>query len=272
MEGSLLARFRSTSAKHFYDSMELVFRILSSGRWIKKHPLVIPEPPFDDITGVLLTYYRSRQCRQVVKEFMNCGMQTIVLANDGSPKPGWANDSVTWLQSSKNLGLDCRFVVSQLARTKYVIGTDDDLLIPRETIKRLALEAESKEGLVGLFGRNPTQHREYNADQTFDAEMVLSGGCLFRTELLPLFFEAKTSEIFRKARREVATLKKTHCENGEDLLFSYAVKRRFGRAGFVFNLPSIQLRRGHKALYGSADHMLARTIMLRAGQEYAMQK
>jgi len=265
---SLLRRIRTWVARNGYDYVDRSYRLLNSGPWIRKYPLVVPQPPFDDITGVLLTYHRARQCRKVVTEFMKCGMQSIVLANDGSSKPAWANDSVTWLQSSRNLGLDCRFVAAQLAQTKYVLTTGDDLLIPVDTIKSLAQEAEKKEGLIALFGRSPSSDNEYSVEQESDPEIVLAGGCLYQTSLLPLFFEARASNAFRKARLEVAALKGTHRENGEDILFSYAVKRKLGRAGYVFNFSSVQLGRGKRALYHSADHHLARTIMLRAGQEY----
>jgi hypothetical protein len=183
-----------------------------------------------DTTVTILNWKRPENLiRHIIPALdSNPRIAEIFIVNNNCSDPGGivAGGKVRIFDIGRDLGLDARFSVAHFAKTPLVFIQDDDLLVPPRAMDVL-LDASLEDNRIhGIFGRRPTADNKY---ATFvDAEnaevgMVITRALACRRTAIAPFFSLRETEPIIQARarhKEFAT----HPENGEDIIFSYALR------------------------------------------------
>jgi len=229
------------------------------------------------VTVVLLNWNRVENLtRRIIPLYMAMDLVAEILVVNNNPADKGkicSGDKVQVIEATRDLGLDSRFAAALMARTEAVLIQDDDLALPRHTLAALyqAWLADG-ERLHGCFGRRPTEENRYAylADQVNAfVPIVLTRVLLTGRALVALFFSAREHRAIKSARAEHARFG-TNPENGEDIVFSYAVARRYGKKHRIHALDVMELPTGSETLSKELrpfwEH---RTEIMRAAQQLA---
>lgn len=202
------------------------------------------------LTAVILNWKRPGNLREHILPSLEANptiAEIIVVNNNRSEAPIAEGGKVTILEGSRDFGLDSRFAAALLARCDFVLIQDDDILLPENSIQELlnAAIADSHR-LHCCFGRNPAGANTYasNVDRReAEVEMALTRALVVKREHLSLFFEARESPCIKEARGRHKGYG-TNAENGEDIILSYAMLRKYERKHRVHALPVKELPTG----------------------------
>lgn len=227
------------------------------------------------VTVVLLHWNRLENLtRRIIPLYMAMDLVAeILVVNNNAADRGkiCSGDKVQVIEATRDLGLDSRFAAALMAKTEAVLIQDDDLALPRQSMEALyqAWLADG-ERLHGCFGRVPTAENRYAylMDQVNAfVPIVLTRVLLAGRALVPLFFSAREHRAIKSARAGYAKFG-TNPENGEDIIFSYAVARRFGKEHRIHQLDVMELPTGAGALSKDLGSFWAhRTEIMRAAQQ-----
>jgi hypothetical protein len=170
--------------------------------------------------------------------------------NNQSPRPFTPSPGVLLINASRDVGLNSRWFAASAAEHECVLIQDDDILLPPATIEALyeAWQAEP-EIIHGIFGRQPEGDGSYKYGNAPAGEcpIVLTRALLVsRTHICRMLLHLpEFADIQRQGVPH---------GNGEDIIFSYVVRRYSGRMNRVHSLPvnelpandAINRRPGHK--------------------------
>lgn len=184
-----------------------------------------------------------------------------------------ASEKVRVFDIGRDHGLDARFAVAYFARTPLLFVQDDDLVVSPEAMDRVLDASLADERIHGFFGRRPTHENRYALyldRQVADAEVVLTRALACRRRAVDPFFALREAEPVMRARGRHGEYG-TNPENGEDIIFSYALRAaNEGRLHEVHAAPEEGIE--ELPQYGVAQHANRRfhdhrTEILRACQE-----
>ncbi|NQU20967.1 MAG: hypothetical protein HQ567_06755 [Candidatus Nealsonbacteria bacterium] len=212
-------------------------------------------------SAVLLNWKRPQNVERIVTGLNASDLVDEIIVFDNNPAcelPPLVD--CTLIQADRDLGLYTRFTAGCLARNEAVLWQDDDLLLPPETLRGL-LDAWSTEPdiLHGIFGRAPKPDGSYARTLTgpSEAPVVLTRVLVGHRRYCAEFFRyaGHFAEIQRDSRP---------FGNGEDIIFSYVVRRSAGRLHRLHRLPVCELPAPH-AIHGrERNHYTHRNRLLRA--------
>lgn len=213
------------------------------------------------VSAVVLSWRRPDNVRRIVDGWRADGLVDEAIVWNNNPDAPFTHDWATVVNSSSDLGLYTRFAAVALARHPAVLVQDDDLLLPSATLAGL-LEAWSAQPRIlhGLFGRGARPDGSYGRAIRGDATapIVLTRALVTHQRHAARFFHAAP---------HFADVQATSSPygNGEDIIFSYAVRRWSGRRHRVHDLPCEELPADH-AIHGRdwPAHVAHRTRLMQA--------
>jgi hypothetical protein len=136
-----------------------------------------------DITTIVLHFYSQRD-KNIPEVIL--GHEKVILWNNGEKEIQGA------INAPKNYGVISRWVVGQLADTKYVLMIDNDIAVDQETVKKMyKFILEHPNSIVGLFGINLGQgSTPYSSRECFEViekevDVVLGRVVLLERNFLP---------------------------------------------------------------------------------------
>jgi len=184
------------------------------------------------ITLVMLNFARPRNALFNLQTYSSYRIvKDIFCFNNGAPlAPGrHLPRKCVLVEASKDLGLYSRFAVASLATTDAVFHTDDDLILPEQTLGALySYWARSKDSCHGLFGRKA--YPTYSYGNVFGPVEVL----LTRA----LMCSRRVNNIALAATDRFNDLKGKPCGNGEDIILSFAGMAASKRMNLAYKLPA----------------------------------
>ena len=129
------------------------------------------------ISVIMLSWERVDNVLNSVSRYLTYKLiDEIIVFNNNSKYSlrAMANDKVTVIESSKDMGLYSRFAAAGLAHNLCVMHCDDDLFVPEETVNTLYECWSNAPGIChGTHGRKFTD--KYNVDDAYgDVPIVLT--------------------------------------------------------------------------------------------------
>ncbi|MCA9188937.1 MAG: hypothetical protein KDA99_25110 [Planctomycetales bacterium] len=214
------------------------------------------------ITGVVLNWTRPENVRQIVSSWESTGLVSEALVWNNNPQVVLKEmRRATIVNVNQDRGLYTRFAAMCLASNDCVLIQDDDLEIPKVALEKLyAAYRADPEILHGVFGRAPKKDGSYARTVCGDAEapIVLTRVLLAQRMYASRFFAVA-------AKFQPVQCQAQPSGNGEDIIFSYAVRERTRRLHRV-HAVSIRELPARDAIHRRnwQNHVFHRTRLLRA--------
>lgn len=219
-------------------------------------------------TVVMMSWRRPDNVKRILASLSRIGAVAEVIV--------WNNNTEVWLESDRpivrivnsnsDLGLYTRFAAAALARTDSVLFQDDDLLLPESTLKTLLSAWEGQPTkLHGIFGRRPNATGQYADLLTGDrsAPIVLTRAVVTARAHIPEALQlAYSLDSLQTASRPYG--------NGEDIILSYAARRRDSGPHRIYGLPVQELSDDHgiHRVNGWRQHVEHRTMIMQACERW----
>ena len=198
---------------------------------------------------------------RIVSALRLSGLVSEVIVWNNNPEAPFCHDEAKIVNASHDLGLYTRFAAACLAENEAVLIQDDDLELPVESLRRLYEAWLAEPDIIhGILGRKPKSDGSYAKGIRGDAEspIVLTLALIAHRRYAAEFFQVAPhfSEIQRHGQP---------AGNGEDIIFSYVVRRQSGRMNRTHSVPIIKLPAPH-AIHrrDRTAHIAHRTRLLRA--------
>jgi hypothetical protein len=219
------------------------------------------------ITGVMLSWKRPDNVQKILDGWAKDPLidEAIIWNNNPDivlPQHPWAKI----INAQQDLGLYTRFLAAQLASNDCILIHDDDLYLPPESVAHLyAAWQEEPNCLHGRYGRKPTRNNGYAIAIEKDgrAPIMLTRAVMTHKQWPPLFFlVAPQFEELQRAGKPYG--------NGEDIIFSYAIRQQNGnKLHYVHKVPVQKL----PAPYGihhvqQQNHVAHRSRVVRACEKW----
>jgi hypothetical protein len=159
-----------------------------------------------------------------------------------------------------------RFASCLFAKNDAILIQDEDLWLPTETIDALYAEwRKQPECIHGLDGRTPGPGGQYVYGRTIGTcPIVLTRAMVFATHYAESFWT--DARPFRAMLAEG-----NPPGNGEDIVFSYCVRKRSGKMNVVHDLPFTELP-DTDAIHSRPGHIEHRTRIVQACEEWLKEK
>ena len=141
------------------------------------------------ITILLLNWQRRRNLNKIIKVLLNQTIKPKIFLWNNNPR-AIKDSRIDWIvNSSKNMYCFPRWLMASMAKTKYIMTLDDDLIPITDKFIEIALEIAKQypKGIVGLFGKQtPDKPPYYNnvGDGSNKADIIKGRCMIMRTELL----------------------------------------------------------------------------------------
>jgi hypothetical protein len=183
-----------------------------------------------DTTVTILNWKRTENLNQHILPSLNRNprVSEVFVVNNNPSEFGHIRsiDKVRVFEAGRDLGLDARFSVAFFAKTPLVFIQDDDLMIS-ESAMNILLDASLRDYKIhGVFGRRPKEGNQY-ADfvdrQNSGVEMVITRALACKRASVASFFTLRETGPVLEARARHKEFS-TNPENGEDIIFSYALR------------------------------------------------
>ena len=221
------------------------------------------------VSAVVLGWKRPENVQLIVDGWRSSGLVDQAIVWNNNPEITFTHDWATVVNASSDLGLYTRFAALALAEHPTVIVQDDDLQLPPSTITSLLEAWELQPRILhGLFGRGPrpdgTYARDLEGDQV--APILLTRALVTQRRHAARFFHAAP----HFAHLQAGSVPQG---NGEDIIFSYAVRRWSGRLHRVHALAREELPAPDAIHHRDwAAHVAHRTRLMHAGEEWLAQR
>jgi hypothetical protein len=217
------------------------------------------------ITGVILNWKRPLNVERILHGWRVGGLVAEAIVWNNNPDAPFRHDWAKVVNAGQDLGLYTRFAAACLAQHACVLIQDDDLELPTDSLRQLyAAWQRDPEVLHGIFGRGPKPDGSYAQNLLGDMEVpiVLTRMLLASRHYAAQFFEV--APTFDRIQRDGSPI-----GNGEDILFSYVVRRESGSLNRVHRIPVHELPAPHSIhiRYRNA-HVAHRTRLMRACEEW----
>ena len=201
------------------------------------------------LTIVTLNFARPQSLVHNLQVYSGYGLVDRIICFNNGPliDPAQAPPKCLLVQSSNNLGLYPRFSVGALARTQAVLHTDDDILLPEETVIALYKFWQSAPDCChGLHGR--TARPSYQFGNVFgQVEIVLTRA---------LLCSRKINNAALAATVYFDDLLGVPPGNGEDIILSFAAMALSRRLNNAYLMPTMEhLVDPHTAIHRWPGHL-----------------
>ncbi len=217
------------------------------------------------ITGVILNWKRPLNVERILHGWRTGGLVAEAIVWNNNPGAPFRHDWAKVVNAGRDLGLYTRFAAACLAQYECVLIQDDDLELPADSLRQLhAAWQRDPEILHGVFGRAPQPDGSYALKLAGDAEVpiVLTRVLLTARRYAAQFFEA--ARAFDGIQRDGSP-----AGNGEDILFSYVVRRESGSLHRIHRVPVHELPAPHSIHIRDRNaHVTHRTRLLRACESW----
>ncbi|HEY1925859.1 MAG TPA: hypothetical protein VGG92_00185 [Caulobacteraceae bacterium] len=195
------------------------------------------------LTIVTLNYARPRYLLENVRAYARYRLvDRIICFNNGAPlDPAQAPAKCLLVQSSQNLGVYPRYSMGALASTHAILHTDDDILLPEDTLQTLfTCWRSAPDSCHGLHGRivRPT----YQLGDVFGQVEVVLTRALLCSRLVNNAALAATIHF--------DDLKGVPRGNGEDIILSFAGMATSRQLNFAYPLRA----KDHPVERGASIH------------------
>ena len=217
------------------------------------------------VSAVVLNWKRPANVHLILDSWRASGLIDQAIVWNNNPDTDFRHDWATVVNASPDLGLYTRFAAVALAAHPTVLVQDDDVHLPSSTISAL-LDAWTAQPRIlhGLFGRGPRNDGSYARDLEGDqpAPIILTRALVTQRRHAARFFHA--APLFEHLQTG-----STPQGNGEDIIFSYAVRHWTRRLHRVHALAREELPAAdaiHQRDWGA--HVAHRTRLMQAGEAW----
>lgn len=215
------------------------------------------------ITAVMLHWKREENLKKILRALEDDPLINEAIVWSNRADVPFLDDWATVIQSSRDMSLTTRFAAAALAKNTCVLIQDDDLLLPKGTVRGLYEQwRENPDILHGLDGRGKNENGEYatlRGDR--DVPIVLTRALVMHRRLAGEFFAAY-------GNFEDLLAGGIPRGNGEDIVLNYVAQHLSGRPNRIHNLPRTELPDPHASHRRSTDHARYRTQVMRRGEEW----
>jgi hypothetical protein len=216
---------------------------------------------YAQITGIILSWKRPANVARIVDGWRDSGLLAEGIVWNNNPDEVLHHDWAKVINAQQNFGVYPRFAAACLAQNECILIQDDDLEMPRDSLRALHEFWEQDPAILhGVFGRAPKPDGSYAMEIHSDGEapIVLTRVLFTQRRYVRDFF--RVAEEFEEIQRGTDIAQK-----GEDIIFSYVAMRHSGRLNRIHQLPVVELPAPH-SIHGRdwQAHLAHRTCVLRA--------
>lgn len=192
------------------------------------------------ITVVLNGYKRAKHFKLQLESIKNQTLppsEILLWQNAGEVFDETLTNSTTHASCNKNLGVWARFAFALNANTEYVCVFDDDTIPGKKWLESCYNTIQNFDGLLGTIGVRFLSNNSYqpiervgwaNPNEKVEEVDIVGHSWFFRREWLSTFW------------RELPDLNQSKIV-GEDIHFSYTLKKFLGKKTFVPPHPKDQI-------------------------------
>lgn len=210
------------------------------------------------ISAVVLNWKRPCNVKRIIEGWRQCSLIDDMIVWNNNPAEPFSSNYARVINCNQPFSLYARFAAASLAYNDCVLIQDDDLLLPERSVIALHNYWKSDPDVLhGIFGRKPKPNGTYASNIVGESEapILITRAVMTKRVYASHFFieAAKLEDIQDKSQPK---------GNGEDIIFSYAIRRHTDRLQQVHRIQVQELPCPH-AINKMQNHYAHRTLVMK---------